>query len=112
MSIKSDIEALEKALEAGPTPGPWAFEVDRCGDSWVSAGVGEVLMCDTRYYPWTPDPVTMEYMAICSPDRIKRLLDSHAKVIDLLSKARRELFTSNPSLTAVEEIDTFLKEQQ
>lgn len=99
--IKEDIAALEKALEAGPTPGPWAHGIYKgyCID-WVRTehpdfqqepygayvadledmarneiaqtgnAAGQSKEADKRW------PNNAAYIAACSPDRIRRLLDA------------------------------------
>ncbi len=69
-------DLLGKAAKA--EEGPYAFE-SHGGDNYVNAPKYGAIMCDTQYYPWTPDPKTMEYMAAASPDVIQALLTELAE---------------------------------
>lgn len=78
--MDDDIKALREALEAGPTPGPWAWwtscsyrrlssdKTGKDGDVLYAAvhrdGVGDVVGTDA----------TKAYIAAANPDRIARIL--------------------------------------
>ena len=79
--MNQDVKALEEALQAGPTPGPWSWWTScsfrrlsseatrRDGDVLHAVvhrdGVGDIVGTEA----------TKDYIAACSPDRIRRLLD-------------------------------------
>lgn len=67
--IKDDIAALEGALEAGPTPGPWHAS----GPAVAGRQFEPIADCELD----TPTMVeNADYIAACSPGRIRRLLDA------------------------------------
>lgn len=119
MSIDKDIEALERALEAGPTEGGWFVESD-AALPWVAARTnapGDIvcnspdLDCPESLRLWF---INAAYIAACSPEVIRRLLDERAKALSLLKKCRDELNGLPRSLgydfTHTPELDAFLRE--
>ena len=54
------------------TPGPWKIEMED-GDKHIRSASGESLMCDSEYYPWTPNnPKDWELIA-AAPEMLQEL---------------------------------------
>jgi lipopolysaccharide biosynthesis regulator YciM len=78
---EDDVRELRKALEAGPTPGPWVTDhanhnlVARDGD--VYEYVCEVAPSEfsESEHDQAREQVDAAYIAAASPDRIRRILD-------------------------------------
>lgn len=133
MTISEDIAELERALEARPTKGSWSTPAyiiwSGSGDAWAPVHIqkrGLMVQCKRE--------ADASYIAACSPDRIRRVLDAlvegesqHletlselgmqrtatqvaeaklSKAIELLREAREW-----PPLETRQAIDSFLKEQ-
>jgi hypothetical protein len=137
MSIKDDIEALEKALGDSPADGPWRLERHNAFGIGDPVSPGE----DWTVYDSNGKPLCFEgglgsissafLIAACSPDRIRRVLNEidelqrevehHAaikreraklsKALELLKEARLLMDRQKPiHEAAMAEITYFLKE--
>lgn len=74
------IEAIRKALESGPTPGPWA--IHRASSTSVCVPQGRVVAACGGYSNNSTDPGALErelhattaFIAACHPEAIRALL--------------------------------------
>lgn len=107
--MKSDVEVLREALAEPIDTGPWRAINDwDDDDGMLIASVGHYhVVSDDRGIGGGLDEA--EYIAACSPDRIKRLLDQHAKAIELMQKLIDANFDTE-ELAVQEEMVEFLSE--
>jgi hypothetical protein len=76
MTPTDTIIALEKALEAGPTPGEWSL--------WGPAEPSQVIAHASGFIAQTVggnDIPNAQWIAACSPLAIRTLLDAHASAL-------------------------------
>jgi hypothetical protein len=76
MNPTDTIIALEKALEAGPTPGEWSL--------WGPAEPSQVIAHASGFIAQTVggnDIPNAQWIAACSPLAIRTLLDAHASAL-------------------------------
>ncbi len=113
---KQHVEAIERALAAGPTPGPWHWHEDenmypvtedehrrRFGPpNYNSDGreehVEAVIQTDSGYYG--PDNPTRAYIAAANPEALRAILDRLAE-LERSNEAMRHQ-TTNAWLSLVE----------
>lgn len=67
------LEEIEARLNAA-TAWPWKVEPEG-GDDHLRSADGESLMCNTSYYPWTPDREEDWQFIASAPSDIRYLLD-------------------------------------
>jgi hypothetical protein len=76
MTVQDDLAAIKAALDAGPTPGPWTSSAWGMRVMDAAHGSSQVLIAtvatNTRC---GQDGANLAYIAACSPDRIRRLVE-------------------------------------
>ncbi len=129
VSISDDLDALEEALAAGPTPGPWSL---RGSYASSESNLTHITSPSFDRIAVTAKGPDAGFIVACSPERIRRLLDALkqknpweealvtaldakqarlSKACELLGKARAEIRDKTPRLSAVtHDITDFLKE--
>lgn len=87
--MSDDLVKRAREVLNGVTPGPWIVEYKQ-GDMRLLMG-NDCKMCDTTYYPWTPDePADWEFIATsrelvpAMADRIEELEAKLAKAVEAL----------------------------
>jgi hypothetical protein len=86
MTPTDTIIALEKALEAGPTPGEWTL--------WGRAEPSQTIASADGFIAQTVggnDSPNAQWIAACSPLAIRTLLDAHASALRDAGKLRAKL---------------------
>lgn len=84
--MSADVKAIEDALAWGPTPGPWRVGEPTLHRVWpYIMSRSEVPVCAVR--SGSNRPIARRnaaYIAACSPDRMRRLLDERAQMVEAL----------------------------
>lgn len=90
-SISDDVRAIEEALAAGPTQGPWHVEPQQEDGRWEictsSPGAWILDVRSTSEATETEraeDLANVELMAACDPDRLRRVLDTMQAMVEAL----------------------------
>lgn len=135
MSISEDIKTLEEALTLKLPAAPWATEPCECEDCWCQMVVSLSLEGEDRFVVGSGSLSRSEasYLAACSPDRIRRLLDALdeevtranlafsaqeqaedrlSKAIEVIRDVRLSLgCDENPPVAAMRRLDEFLSQE-
>lgn len=80
--MTDDERIIREALQAGPTPGPWAHDGQ---GGWLILGPEHWQAAARAYKRETAD-----YIAACSPDRIERVLAGLERLRAELAEAKRD----------------------
>lgn len=91
----ADVQALTMALEAGPTPGEWACLDARTLCHIEVDGTGQGICSLPKAFL-----ATATFIAVANPDRIARILSSHAALLAetiRMSDALNEIANSDSS---------------